>query len=81
MGLLVQHQQLTDHHVDGGDVELSVVAIDKCGLELLWCYGAGLVGVHPVEVCLELGVRWHVGRWRCRSPGLVARHPHGVIEM
>ena len=47
---------LTDHHVDGVDVELRVVAIDQGGLELLRSDGAGLVGVHPLEVSLQLSL-------------------------
>ena len=49
-------EYLTDHHVNGVDVELRVVAIDEGSLELLRGNGAGLVSVHPVEVSLQLSL-------------------------
>ena len=65
---------LTDHHVDGLDVELRVVAVDESSLELLRGDGAGLVRVNPVEVSLQLCLGRHVGRRRGWSSWLVSRH-------
>ena len=76
---LILLNYLTDHHVDGVDVELRVVAVDEGSLELLRGDRAGLVGVHSVEVSLQLCLRGHVGGRRGGSSWLVSRH--GEISM
>ena len=41
---------LTDHHVDGGHVELGVAAVHEGGLQLLGGDGPGLVGVDSEHI-------------------------------
>ena len=47
---LLIEPELTDHHLDGGHVELGAVAVDQGWLELLRGDAAGLVAVHAVKV-------------------------------